>query len=184
MITYIHVRARSARETTGFIICGERRFPCIIGRAGRRFQKREGDGASPIGVWQLGKLFFRSDRVAVPRSGLRPRKISPFAGWCDDQNSMHYNRAVKLPYGANHEEMFREDCAYDLVVTTDHNQRPRIKGHGSAIFFHLMRPDSKVTAGCVAVSEHDMRLILAECGPKTKLVIWPAIGDLRLGFQK
>mgnify|MGYP003665738337 CR=1 FL=1 len=28
--------------------------------------KREGDGASPIGIWQTRRLFFRPDRMAPP----------------------------------------------------------------------------------------------------------------------
>jgi L,D-peptidoglycan transpeptidase YkuD (ErfK/YbiS/YcfS/YnhG family) len=184
MITHIHVRARSARSSQGFITCGQRRFACIIGRAGRVFQKREGDGASPIGVWKLGSLYFRRDRLRAPPSELSAIPLQNDMGWCDDPQSALYNRLIKLPYAANHEDLFRADSAYDILVTTDHNSRPWIKGFGSAIFFHLTRPDSTVTAGCVAVSKHDMRLILAACGPKTKLVIWPATGDLRLDARK
>lgn len=184
MITYIHVRARSAQSNQGFIVSGQRRFPCIIGRTGRRFQKREGDSASPIGVWKLEKMFLRRDQLRLLRSGLSANQIHKNMGWCDDPKSFQYNRPVNLPHRANHEDLFRTDNAYDILVTTNHNQRPRVRGFGSAIFFHLTRNDSRVTAGCVAVSKHDMQLILADCGPRTKLVIWPATGDLRLGARR
>jgi L,D-peptidoglycan transpeptidase YkuD (ErfK/YbiS/YcfS/YnhG family) len=51
-----------------------------------------------------------------------------------------------------------------------------VKGAGSAIFFHLTRKGSNVTAGCVAVSQSDMRKILSLCRKKVKLVVWPGQG--------
>jgi L,D-peptidoglycan transpeptidase YkuD (ErfK/YbiS/YcfS/YnhG family) len=74
--------------------------------------------------------------------------------------------------------MWREDEAYDIVFATSHNERPRVQGAGSAIFFHLTRKGSGVTAGCVAVSKSDMRKILALCGRKVLLQIWPGQGVL------
>ena len=67
--------------------------------------------------------------------------------------------------------MKREDQLYDIVVELSHNERPRVQGHGSAVFFHLRRPDGGPTAGCIAVSLKDMRRILARCGPKTRIVV-------------
>lgn len=72
--------------------------------------------------------------------------------------------------------MWRVDGAYDIVFATSHNERPRVKGAGSAIFFHLTRKGSNVTAGCVAVSQSDMRKILSLCRKKVKLVVWPGQG--------
>jgi L,D-peptidoglycan transpeptidase YkuD (ErfK/YbiS/YcfS/YnhG family) len=54
----------------------------------------------------------------------------------------------------------REDRLYDIIVVLNHNQRPRVQGHGSAVFFHLVREGYTPTAGCVAVSLRDMRIIL------------------------
>ena len=63
---------------------------------------------------------------------------------------------------------FRDD---DIVIATSHNDCPRVQGHGSAVFFHLRRPDGGPTAGCVAVSLRDMRIILQHVGPRTRLSI-------------
>ena len=76
-----------------------------------------------------------------------------------------------MPYGASHETMTRVDHLYDVVVELSHNARPRVQGHGSAVFLHLRRPDGGPTAGCIAVSLRDMRLILARCGRRTKIVV-------------
>ena len=39
------VRALSAGAPNGILACGALRFPCVVGRSGRRPDKREGDGA-------------------------------------------------------------------------------------------------------------------------------------------
>jgi L,D-peptidoglycan transpeptidase YkuD (ErfK/YbiS/YcfS/YnhG family) len=83
----------------------------------------------------------------------------------------NYNRPVTIPYATAHETMRREDHLYDIVIETSHNERPRVQGHGSAVFFHLRRPDGAPTAGCIAVSLRDMRIILQHAGPKTRLKI-------------
>ena len=67
--------------------------------------------------------------------------------------------------------LWRDDQAYDLLVTTNHNQRPRIQGGGSAIFFHVIRKDARGTEGCIALSEKHLRIVLSLCGPRTQLVI-------------
>lgn len=92
-------------------------------------------------------------------------------GWCETVGDRNYNRLVRLPYAAAHETMIRPDHLYDLVIETSHNARPRVQAHGSAVFFHLRRPDGGPTAGCIAVSLRDMRIILSRVNPRTRLVI-------------
>jgi hypothetical protein len=70
------------------------------------------------------------------------------------------------------------------VVILSHNQRPRIQGRGSAVFFHLADPGGAPTAGCVALSRRDMTTVLALCGRQTKLVVWSSCGPPRPGFRK
>ena len=150
-------------------------FPCLIGRTGRTHRKREGDGASPVGVFDLTQGFYRADRVAKVAYA-RPMRKSD--GWCEVPRSHFYNKHVKLPFRDGHETMWREDGAYDIVFATTHNSRPRVRGLGSAIFFHLTREGALATAGCVAVSPGDMRKILGLCGRRVKLAIWPGQGQL------
>jgi L,D-peptidoglycan transpeptidase YkuD (ErfK/YbiS/YcfS/YnhG family) len=153
-------------------------FPCIIGRNGRTHMKREGDGKSPVGSFILRQGFYRSDRVSNPAPALGMRPLRRSDGWCEVPGSGFYNRQVTLPFRDGHETMWRDDGAYDIVFATSHNERPRVQGLGSAIFFHLTREGSGVTAGCVAVSRRDMQKILALCGRKVKLVIWPGQGHV------
>jgi L,D-peptidoglycan transpeptidase YkuD (ErfK/YbiS/YcfS/YnhG family) len=151
-ITHLHVRGISPRSTVAVLQAG-------------------GDGATPVGRWQLRRLFYRADRMVPPRSGLRPRMIRSFDGWCETVGDRNYNRLVRIPYATSHEFMQRQDGLYDVVVELSHNERPRVQGHGSAVFFHLRRPDGGPTAGCIAVSLKDMRKLLALCGPKTRIVV-------------
>lgn len=146
-------------------------YPCSLGRSGAKAMKREGDGASPAGCWRLKRIFYRADRGFPPRSGLPVRRLRPDDGWCETVGDRNYNRLVRMPYGASHETMTRDDRLYDIVVELSHNDRPRVQGHGSAVFFHLRRPDGGPTAGCIAVSARDMRIILARCGPRTTISI-------------
>ena len=167
----LRILSLSRRATTGILQLGELRFPCSLGRSGASYLKREGDGASPKGAWRLQRLFYRADRMLPPRSGLRPLVLHAHDGWCETVGDRNYNRLVRIPYATSHETMQRPDHLYDIVIETSHNERPRIQGHGSAVFFHLRRPDGGPTAGCIGVSLRDMRIILQHAAPGTKLVI-------------
>jgi L,D-peptidoglycan transpeptidase YkuD (ErfK/YbiS/YcfS/YnhG family) len=175
-ITYLHVRARSGSSSAGRLSFGQTTIPCLLGRNGRTHLKREGDGASPVGVWNLGGVYFRADRLPRLVTRLPVRISKPVDAWCEDPRDGRYNRKISLPPGEGNETFWRADEAYDIVIPTNHNARPRVRGAGSAIFFHLTRKGSSVTAGCVAVSVHDMRKILARCSAVTCLVIWPPEG--------
>lgn len=96
----------------------------------------------------------------------------------------NYNRRVDLPYATAHEDLKRPDHLYDIVVETSHNQRPRIQGRGSAIFFHLARENFAPTAGCIAVTLRDMQKVLRYSSAKTRLVIWPPSGAAPRVFRK
>jgi len=141
-----------------------RRFRASIGRSGATHEKREGDGASPIGIWPMRRLFFRPDRV-TPKTVLPLREIRPEDGWCDDPARPEYNRLVRLPFAGSHETMWMDSGLYDLVVELGYNDDPPIAGKGSAIFLHVIRPDHGATAGCLALARDDLLQVLAEIGP-------------------
>lgn len=90
------------------------------------------------------------------RSTLAIYPVSATDGWCDAVFDRNYNRPVRLPYGASTEKMLREDRIYDVCIVMDWNFRQRVQGRGSAIFFHIARPDYAPTEGCIAVSPRDM----------------------------
>jgi L,D-peptidoglycan transpeptidase YkuD (ErfK/YbiS/YcfS/YnhG family) len=162
-ITCFHIRAISQSSSRGILQFGCWSYPCILGKNGSTHRKREGDGRSPCGKFGITTVTFRPDRVRRPICPLPEASLRANQGWCDDPRSFRYNRPIRLPFDCSHEDLWREDCCYDLLVFTSHNQRPRIRGAGSAIFFHLTRPGQTGTEGCLAVSEKVMRNLLSRC---------------------
>jgi L,D-peptidoglycan transpeptidase YkuD (ErfK/YbiS/YcfS/YnhG family) len=164
-MTLIRLRLVNASATRGILAIGNLVLPCVIGRAGTKALKREGDGATPKGHWQLRHVLVRRDRIAFLATGLPLSAIARRDGWCDAPDDRNYNRPVRLPYPASHERLWREDNLYDVVVVLSHNERPRRRFGGSAVFLHIADRHGKPTAGCVALSLADMRKLLAHCKP-------------------
>lgn len=140
---------------------------CALGRAGVRNAagKREGDGATPAGLWPLRRLLWRPDRLAAPSSRLPRAAIGPDDGWCDAPRDRAYNRPVRLPYPASAERMWREDGVYDVVVVLGYNDAPVVPGAGSAIFMHVARPDYAATEGCIALALEDLVELVSRAAP-------------------
>jgi L,D-peptidoglycan transpeptidase YkuD (ErfK/YbiS/YcfS/YnhG family) len=149
----------------------ELRFRCALGRGGLKRDKREGDGATPIGAWPMRRLLYRADRMTAPATRLPSAPVAPEDGWCDDPGDPAYNRPVRLPYAARHERLWREDEIYDLLVVLGHNDDPVVAGNGSAIFLHVARPDYGPTEGCVALAHADLARILVEAAPGDRVVV-------------
>jgi L,D-peptidoglycan transpeptidase YkuD (ErfK/YbiS/YcfS/YnhG family) len=105
-----------------------------------------------------------------PRTRLPLHAIRANDGWCDDPSDRNYNRLIKLPSRRSAEGLKRADHLYDLVLVVGFNDRPRIKGKGSAIFLHLARPGLAPTDGCIALTRRDLLAVLAEARPGS--AIW------------
>jgi L,D-peptidoglycan transpeptidase YkuD (ErfK/YbiS/YcfS/YnhG family) len=166
----IEVLAEPRRPTRGILRHGSLLVPCALGRGGVRADKREGDGATPLGSFPLRRLWYRADRLAEPRTrGLPIRPIGREDGWCDDPQAAEYNRPISLPHPARHERLWRDDALYDLVVELGYNDGPIVPGAGSAIFLHVARPDYGPTEGCVAVAKADLLQLLAGLSLDTRL---------------
>ena len=56
-------------------------------------------------------------------------------GWSDDPKDPRYNKLVRIPRKFGFEKIFREDKAYDIIITTDYNSNPVVPNKGSAILF-------------------------------------------------
>ncbi len=136
-------------------------FRAAFGRAGITVQKREADGSTPAGLLKLVRVLYRADRLTPPRCTVPVEPISPHDGWCDDVADAAYNKPVRLPYPASHEELWRADGVYDVIGVLNWNLTPIIPGRGSAIFFHIATPDYAPTAGCVALNLPDALRALA-----------------------
>jgi len=155
----------------GVLICGERRYPCVLGRSGVSLDKREGDGATPVGRFTLRRVLYRPDRLAPPITGLPLIPLSPWDGWCDAPDHPDYNRPVRLPHPASCESLWREDGVYDVIVVLGHNDDPPQPGMGSAIFMHVARPQGQPTEGCVALALPDLLEILSHIDTNGSLTV-------------
>ena len=168
----IEVLAEPRRPNRGILRYGSLLVPCALGRGGVRADKREGDGATPLGTFPLRRLWFRADRFAEPvKCRLPMRPIGREDGWCDDPAAAAYNRPVSLPHPAGHERMWRDDDLYDLVVELGFNDDPIVPGAGSAIFLHVAREGYRPTEGCVAITRLDLLRLLSEIGSEMRLRI-------------
>jgi L,D-peptidoglycan transpeptidase YkuD (ErfK/YbiS/YcfS/YnhG family) len=163
----IVLASTAADRRRGLLVASGLRTPCALGRSGIRRRKQEGDGATPTGRLALVAVFYRADRIRRPVTALPAIALKPDVGWCDDPAHRLYNRAVRLPFKARHERLWRADHLYDIVVILDYNLSHPKPGAGSAIFLHLVSPELAPTEGCVAVSMPDMRRLLARTGPGT-----------------
>jgi L,D-peptidoglycan transpeptidase YkuD (ErfK/YbiS/YcfS/YnhG family) len=161
------VRVLTTRARRGVLEVGAVRLPCALGRSGIVRRKREGDGGTPAGRWPLRTAHVRADRSAGPvhRPGRRlaVRPLRPDDGWCDAVGDRNYNRAIRHPYPASAERMWRADGLYDIVVVMGYNDGPRCRGRGSAIFLHCARETGDglaPTEGCIALRRRDLARLL------------------------
>jgi L,D-peptidoglycan transpeptidase YkuD (ErfK/YbiS/YcfS/YnhG family) len=145
--------------------------PVALGRGGIKANKREGDGGTPRGQFRPVRLWWRADRMPRPQTLLTIRRIGPADAWCEDPDDRRYNRPFKRSANEPGDRLRRADHLYDLIVEIDHNTRPRVAGRGSAVFVHVARPGFAPTAGCVALTPRDLRILVSRLGPKTRIVI-------------
>ncbi len=167
----IAVNQTTLNRSKGILTAGKRQISCALGRSGISFCKREGDGATPAGIYRFVSAYYRPDREIRRTTGLRVNRIASDLGWCDEPADRNYNRAVKLPYNSSHEKMHRNDGLYDWCLVIDQNYFRRVHGRGSAIFFHMAAPDFKPTEGCIAVQPQEMRWLLGHIGKSTRLIV-------------
>ena len=136
-------------------------FRAACGRGGVSARKQEGDGATPLGLLPLRRVFYRADRLGRPRTAAPLEPLAQNDGWCDDAASSSYNTAIALPFAAHHEELWRQDGVYDVIGVLGWNDDPVERGRGSAIFLHVARPDYAPTQGCLALALFDLLHVLA-----------------------
>lgn len=144
-------------------------------------QKREGDGRSPAGVFAIGPAF---GAAAACDTGLDYR---PMTGddWCIDvPDSPHYNRFVNArevgaaAVAGSTEPMRRDlhggDDAYALGFVIGHNAACE-RGAGSCIFAHLVGTPPAPTAGCTAMTRHELQTLLhwLRQGAEPRFVLLP-----------
>ena len=146
-------------------------FKCSTGKKGLKKSKKEGDKCTPIGLFSLGKIYYRPDRLDRPETNLKIIPIKKNMGWCDDPKSENYNKLIKLPFEYSCEKLYKRENIYDIIIVLDFNINPIIKNKGSAIFIHVAKKNYLKTEGCIAVKKTHLLKIIKEIRADTKVVI-------------
>ncbi len=144
----------------------------VVGRNGFAppYEKREGDGKTPSGVYPLESAFGYAPAI---QTNMTYRQATADDVWIDDVNAVDYNTWTKKgeTRAASFEEMRRDDGLYKYGIVIGYNRNPVVKGKGSAIFFHVWKGPGEPTAGCIGMAEADIVAILNWLNPSQKPIV-------------
>ena len=157
-------------KKNGVLIFKKFRFKCVLGRSGIRKNKKEGDKTTPKGIFSLGNLYYRADRIKKVDTYLKCKVIKKFMGWCDNPKDKKYNKEFNFQSKTKGEKLFRKDHKYDAFIPIKYNTNPVIPYRGSVIFLHLTR-NYKPTAGCVAIKLQNFLDLMKYIKPTDRLKI-------------
>jgi D-alanyl-D-alanine dipeptidase len=144
--------------------------------------KREGDGRSPAGAFELERIYGRGARA--PSSHFPYRQLRAGMEGVDDPLSRSYNRLVdpaevRVRDWAHSEKVRPTNPMFRWCVEVGHNwsQRP---GLGSCIYLHIWKAPGVPTSGCTAMSEADLaRLVTWLDARKRPLLVQMPAAELR-----
>ena len=138
-----------------------------------------------IGKYGLGKKIQGDKKTPEGNFGIReafgikanPGTVIPYVDVTDDiwacgDKGKYYNtiiNAKKLKHRCHGEHMIKYVPSYNYGLSTTYNEK-NVHPLGAAIFFHCTS-ESPWTAGCVAVPEDFMVLILQKSDPGLKICI-------------
>lgn len=139
----------------------------FIGKNDFTKQKNEGDGKTPIGIYETGILFgthkiLKENYVEIHEN----------LYWVDDIHSKYYNQLVDITKvqkdwkSAEHLIEYPKEYEYMIEIKTNPNNIP---GNGSAIFLHCS--SNKPTAGCIAIDKEKMEEVLKKIDRNAIIVI-------------
>lgn len=140
-------------------------------------RRREGDHATPIGVFGVGAIMYGTE----PNPGAlhyRYHRLVCGDWWDEDPYSPEYNRFVHVPcthrpsFAPWSEALWTEGNAYPYMAVIRFNMAPTVGGaggRGSGIFLH--RWLGAATEGCVALREPELLDVLRWLKPSGHPVI-------------
>ncbi len=140
--------------------------------------RKQGTGTTPTGTWTMTEAFGIAPQ---PDLWLPYHRVVRGDYWVGDNRSDHYNSLRnrksggfrwRLPEsndnGSEYLPGYRTQYRYAVVI--DFNRLPVKKKHrGTGIFLHVKGDGA--TAGCVAVTEHQLLVVLAYLHPGDKITI-------------
>lgn len=139
--------------------------PGMIADANR--VKREGDDKAPAGIF--GLPFAMGHAPKPPDNVMFPYEQIQLDMHCiDDAGSAYYNRIVTRSTLGGHteepwkssEQLSRLREEYRWLIVVDYNRQDPRPGAGSCIFIHVWKSPDRGTAGCTAMAEEDLLVLL------------------------
>jgi D-alanyl-D-alanine dipeptidase len=144
--------------------------------------KREGDGRSPAGVFEIGAAY----GYAAARKDLSIPYVqaSNDLRCVDDPQSEHYNRIVSTTDTeidwTSAERMRRDDDLYVLALVVEHNTKSTRRAAGSCIFLHLWEGPDKGMNGCTAMSRDALEELAAWLDRDAAVLVALPLGEYEL----
>ncbi len=121
--------------------------------------RRQDTGTTPSGVFTVRDAF---GIKANPSTELAWRDVGPDSYWVLDNQSRYYNQWREGRLGGfdkgDSERLISYPGQYDYAAVIDYNRSPAVNGKGGAIFLHVHGRGA--TAGCVSITEANMRMFL------------------------
>ena len=154
----------------GTLMHNKKLYKCALGKHGITKNKKEGDKKTPAGVFSLGKVFYRKDKIKNLKTKLKKVIIKKNMAWCDDSENKSYNKLI-FTNNKSKEKLYRKDNLYNVIIVINYNIRPIKKNKGSAIFIHLARKNYTGTMGCISLKKKDLIEILKTLKKNTKIKI-------------
>jgi L,D-peptidoglycan transpeptidase YkuD (ErfK/YbiS/YcfS/YnhG family) len=170
-VVEVFCRVGSSHATVRF---NGREYPALIGRGGpiAAHDKHEGDGYTPLGRYPLLQGFYRADRGVPPNHVFPWQVIEKGDSWNDDPASNAYNQLVQEdPDTIGEAGLWKTGPQHDVSIFVGYNVDPIVPEKGSGIFIHAIRPGSRETAGCIALSPEHVREIAAQLHPGDEIDI-------------
>ncbi|WP_027183449.1 hypothetical protein [Desulfovibrio inopinatus] len=157
-------------------------WPCAVGRNGVAWgrgklmidesgpRKREGDGKSPAGMFDLSGAFGRTPVQQADTAGvtLNYREITPDTVCVNQWGTEFYNTIVDVKQnpeaaGLHAEQMYRSSETNTWGLIIEHNRQHPVEGAGTCVFVNVWPGPRRPTGGSVGsdiAHIHDLVLTL------------------------
>lgn len=138
---------RGYTQITGEV-CG------YVGKSGVKVDKREGDMATPAGLYPLLWTFGTAPCINTKMDYVQ---ITGKSRWCCNPKSRRYNRPTDRRWERDCEDMWKYPREYAMGAVIGYNTKETTPYMGSAIFLHCK---NSPTAGCVATDKYSLKNLL------------------------
>jgi L,D-peptidoglycan transpeptidase YkuD (ErfK/YbiS/YcfS/YnhG family) len=138
-----------------------------VGRNGLRLNRREGDGTTPIGTFDISSRMYGNQ----PNPGVKFRYTRLRCGdwWVEDPASPAYNTFQRIgcgrrpPFKTTTPDMSKDTTAYAYLAVIEFNMNPIVRGRGSGIFLHVQT--GSPTNGCISLRRAQLLGVLRWLSP-------------------